>query len=161
MGVRDMPVRVNQKEASFVQTTLRKGTTFGVVEMKGNEARITLPVCGWVKMRTLYDVNAVEESYSLPSEQMYPCIFLGNLQTDTTSQAVASAISGLGEGFMPSGITIFPSSGQNSGVFAKVWFDSHVAGNQLVGRKITINAQEVACFWCIDYLRFKAKQELF
>lgn len=163
ISVRDMPVRVNQNEASFVQTILPKGTTIGVVklvEMKNSEARITSPVCGWVTLRTLYEVNAVEESYSLPSEQMHPCIFIGHLANGTTSQAVASAISGLGEGFMPSGIQLFPVGGDN-GLAAKVWFDSHVAGNQLAGRKLIVHGREVVCFWCIDYLRYKAKQELF
>lgn len=159
IAVQSIPVRVNEKTESWVKTTLQKGTTLGVVEMKGFEGRINEPVCGWVTMRDDHQLNVLEESYDL-NRRINPTIYLSNLSQESTVGSIAQALRNLGEGFSTIPKRIEIQAMEDGRATATISFSVVAGGRKLVNRTLTIDGQEIFCTWCVNYLRFKAAQSL-
>lgn len=159
IAVQSIPVRVSEDPKSYAKTTLPKGTTLGVVEMKGFEGRINEPVCGWVSMRGDHQLNVLELGYE-SNRRIYPTIYMSNLPKSCSSASVVQTIQKLGGGFSSIPKRVEINTMEDGRVCGSVSFSVQAGGKKLVNRILVIDGQEVYCTWCVNYLRYKAKQDL-
>jgi len=144
-----------QEHGSFVKTTLPKGTVLDVVQMRGFNARITSPVVGWVQMRTVSELNAVEQAYKY--ENRKPTLFIGGLPLDATPIDVAVALQRVDGAVVPSRTNLFRSG---ASLCAHVYLFRNTSFSKVVGKQIVVRGQTVSCEYCLEYLRSKAFRQL-
>lgn len=155
VAVQAMEVRTNEHPKSFVKKTLPKGTVVGVVQMNGQYARITSPVCGWVQMRSSDALYAIEQNYEF--KLMKQRFFLGGLPATADRAKVTRALQKLDGVVLPSHIQFF-RQGDNFCAYLYLMRSSHY--KQVVHKTIEVDGRKVTCDWCINYLRCQAAREL-
>lgn len=155
IAVHDMHVRTQENPKSFVKKTLPKGTELNVVQMKGFHARITGPEIGWVEMRSVHQLFAIEKNYQFQFVQ--PKLFIGGLPMEASKVDIARALQRLNGVVLPSSIRLFASG---DSLCAHVQLMNSSQNNKVVGKKIVVRGREVSCEFCIEHLRCKAARKL-
>jgi len=155
VAVQDIKVRTQENPKSFAKKTLSKGTVLNVVQMKGFQARITGPEIGWVQMRSVNELFAVEKNYQFQFVQ--PRLFVGGLPMETSKIDLARAFQRVDGVILPSSIQLFASG---DSLCARVHLMKSSDYSKVVGKRITVRGQEVSCEFCLEYLRSKAARKL-
>lgn len=143
-----------QEHGSFVKTSVPKGTVLDVVQMRGFNARITSPVVGWVQMRTMSKLNAVEQDYT--PKKRAPTLFIGGLPLDTTPLDVAVALQRVDGAVVPSRTNLFRSG---ASLCAQVNLIRSTSFKKVAGKQIVVKGQTASCEYCLEYLRSQAVRE--
>lgn len=149
-----MDVRT-QEHGSFIKKTLPKGTVLDVVQMRGFHARITSPVVGWVQMRTVSKLFAVEQAYKYEHRQ--PTLFVGGLPLDATLVDISVALQRVDGAVLPSRTNLFRSG---ASLCAQINLIRSTSYRKVAGKQIVVNGQTVSCEYCLEYLRSQAVREL-
>jgi len=155
VAVQNVAVRSQEHPNAFVKKTLPKGTVLHVVQMNGFHARITSPICGWVQMRSVHELFALEENYQF--QQVEERLFLGGLPLNTTSSQVKAALKNIQtrRTVMVTNIQFF-TSGEKLCAYLKLWGPADY--KEVAGKKINVKGAEVSCEFCLAHLRCKAAQ---
>jgi hypothetical protein len=155
VAVQNVAVRSQEHPNAFVKKTLPKGTVLHVVQMNGFHARITSPVCGWVQMRTVNELFALEQNYQF--KQVEERLFLGGLPLNTNNSHIKAALRNLNtrRTVMVTNIQFF-TAGDNYYAYLKLWGQADY--KEVAGQKINVQGAEVSCEYCLAHLRCKAAQ---
>lgn len=155
IAVHDLDVRTQENPKSFVKKTLPKGTKLNVVQMKGFQARITGPEIGWVQVRSVHQLFAIEKNYQFRFVQ--PRLFIGGLPMEASKIDLTRALQRLDGVVLPSSIKLFASG---DSLCAHVHLMKSSDYKKVVGKRITIRGREVSCEFCLEYLRCKTARKL-
>jgi len=172
VAVRNMDLRTQENPKSFVKKTISKGIVLDVVQMKGFHARITSPECGWVQMRNMNQLFAIEENHQF--QKVPPTIFLGGLPLTATRTSVTAALREMftvrfagdedGRTFSNVTVNVVPSSlhlfAQGDSLSGYLQLSNPRHYKKVVGKKLEVDGKQVSCEFCLNYLRCKAAREL-